>query len=114
MISKSQNEPENKEKDNESDTDIIFTSRIREEITEPNSKNKEEINNKEKNMENYNNNIINCAKIEESSNEGYSNIIDTSNIHQRNHLRFSSDLIIKYQSHLIYFIKGILNSIILI
>jgi len=92
IISKSQNEPENKEKDNESDTDIIFTSRIREEITEPNSKNKEEINNKEKNMENYNNNIINCAKIEESSNEGYSNIIDTSNIHQRNHLRFSSDL----------------------
>ena len=92
IISKSQNECENKEKDNESDTDIIFTSRIREEITEPNSKNKEEINNKEKNMENYNNNIINCAKIEESSNEGYSNIIDTSNIHQRNHLRFSSDL----------------------
>ena len=92
IISKSQNEPENKEKDNESDTDIIFTSRIREEITEPNSKNKEEINNKEKNMENYNNNINNCDKIEESSNEGYSNIIDTSNIHQRNHLRFSSDL----------------------
>ena len=92
IISKSQNECENKEKDNESDTDIIFTSRIREEITEPNSKNKEEINNKEKNMENYNNNINNCDKIEESSNEGYSNIIDTSNIHQRNHLRFSSDL----------------------
>ena len=94
IISKSQNECENKEKDNESDTDIIFTPRIREEITEPNSKNKDEINNKEKNKEDNNkiNNINNCNKIEETSNEGCSNIINTSNIRQRNHSRFSSDL----------------------
>ena len=96
IISKSQynNDNDNEEKDNESDksdTNIIFTSRIREEMTEHNSIKKESENSLERNKENYND-VNDTNKREIYSNEGCSNIINTSNIHQENHLRFSSDL----------------------
>ena len=94
IMSKSQNNKDNEEeKDNESDTNIIFTSRIREEMTENNSikKESESSNSKEKTKENYDD-INDTTKNEISSNEGCSNIMNTSNIHQINHLRFSSDL----------------------
>ena len=71
--------------ENESDTNIIFTSRIREEMTEPNSNNKD---NKEKKEVNE----IKEIK-DENENEDTSNIMNTSNINcYPNHLRFSSDL----------------------
>ena len=83
MISK--NEFNNDNNDEDDDTNIIFTSRLREEMTEHNSPSKENINETTDNNNNTNNNI--------SNNEGCSNIIDTSNVHCRNnHLRFSSDL----------------------
>ena len=82
MISKNELFTNNDE--DETDTNIIFTSRLREEMTEPNSNNSKE---------NINNEIIdNNNNINNSNNEGCSNIINTSNVHCRNHLRFSSDL----------------------
>ena len=75
------------EKEDESDTNIIFTSRLRKEMTENNSNNKEENNNE-------NNNINESTKIDvTNNNERCSNIMNNSiNTHCRNHLRFSSDL----------------------
>ena len=75
------------EKEDESDTNIIFTSRLRKEMTENNSNNKEENNNE-------NNNINETTKIDvTNNNERCSNIMNISNnTHCRNHLRFSSDL----------------------
>ena len=76
IMSKSQNNNDNEEKDNESDTNIIFTSRIREEMTENNSikKESESSNSKEKTKENYDE-INDTTKNEMSSNEGCSNIM---------------------------------------
>ena len=81
MISK--NELFTNDGEDDTDTNIIFTSRLREEMTEPNSNSSKE---------NINNEIIDNNNTNTSNNEGCSNIINTSNVHCRNHLRFSSDL----------------------
>ena len=82
MISKNELFNNDNKDNDETDTNIIFTSRLREEMTEPNSTSKENINNE----------IIDNNNINTSNSEYCSNILNTSNIHCRNHLRFSSDL----------------------
>ena len=86
------NQLNNEEKDNESDTNIIFTSRLRDEITENNSNDKSNFENMQDKKEEENNKDIDNIKNELTSNEEVSNIMNTSNNNIKNHLRFSSDL----------------------
>ena len=98
-----ENEEKMTERENNDNSDVIFTPRLMEEIKQhdiisgPNSKEKgeneiqkEKHNDEEENNTNRNSN--NNSKIEISSNQSGTNIINTSIARRKNDLRFSKDL----------------------